>query len=38
MKAKVQATRTKTMVLELFYSQGAVYNQYIPKGKTVSSV
>jgi hypothetical protein len=37
-KAKVHATRTKTMVLAFFHSQGVRYNLYVPKSKTVNSV
>jgi histone-lysine N-methyltransferase SETMAR len=36
-KAKVHATRTKTMVLAFFDSQGMVYNNYVPRGQTVNA-
>jgi [histone H3]-lysine36 N-dimethyltransferase SETMAR len=35
-KARVHATRTKTMVLAFFDSKGMVYNNYVPKGQTVN--
>jgi hypothetical protein len=37
-KAKVHATRTKTMVLAFFDYQGVMYNHYAPNGKTVNSI
>jgi hypothetical protein len=37
-QAKVHATRTKTVVLAFFYSQGVLYNHYVPKGQTVNLV
>jgi histone-lysine N-methyltransferase SETMAR len=36
-KAKVHATRSKQMGLVFFDSQGVIYNDYVPKGKTVNS-
>jgi histone-lysine N-methyltransferase SETMAR len=35
-KARVHATRTKTMVLAFFDSKGMVYNNYVPNGQTVN--
>ncbi len=35
-KAKVHATRTKTMVLVFFNSQRMVYTNYVPKGNSVN--
>jgi histone-lysine N-methyltransferase SETMAR len=36
-KAKVQATRTKQMVLAFFDSKGMVYTNNVPRGKTVNA-
>jgi hypothetical protein len=33
----VHASRTKTMVLAFFDSQGMVYMNYVPKGETVNA-
>jgi hypothetical protein len=35
-KAKVQATRTKQMVLAFFDAKGLIYTNYVPKGTTVN--
>jgi hypothetical protein len=35
-KVKIHDTRTKTMVLTFFDYKGMVYNNYVPKGKTVN--
>ena len=35
-KAKVHATRTKTMMLVFFNSQRMVYTNYVPKGDSVN--
>jgi histone-lysine N-methyltransferase SETMAR len=36
-KARVHASRTKTMVLAFFDSQGMVYTNYVPRGSTVNA-
>ncbi len=36
-KARVHASRTKTMVLAFFDSQGMVYTNYVPRGSTVNT-
>jgi hypothetical protein len=36
-KARVNASRAKTMVLAFFDSQGMVYMNYVPKGDTVNA-
>ncbi len=37
MKAKIHASRTKQMVMAFFDSQGMVYTNYVPRGKTVNA-
>jgi histone-lysine N-methyltransferase SETMAR len=36
-KAKVQASRSKQMVLAFFDSKGLIYTNYVPKGSTVTA-
>jgi hypothetical protein len=36
-KAKVQASRTKQMVLAFFDSKGLIYTTYVPTGNTVNA-
>jgi histone-lysine N-methyltransferase SETMAR len=36
-KAKIHASRTKQMVMAFFDSQGMVYTNYVPRGKTVTA-
>ncbi len=37
MKVKIHANRTKQMVMAFFDSQGMVYTNYVPRGKTVNA-
>jgi hypothetical protein len=36
-KAKIHASRTKQMVMAFFDSQGMVYTNYVPRGKTMNA-
>ncbi len=36
-KAKVQATRKKQMVLAFFNSKGLIYMNFVPRGRTVNA-
>jgi hypothetical protein len=36
-KAKVQATRKKQMVLAFFNSKGLIYMNFMPRGRTVNA-